>query len=206
MKKAIFSSLLLCSSILADTTMCFKENHPSMSTIESTALNGGACEGKYSINDMKKKGWVIDDIKINQTANGASYIYILKTKDHANNFAAITPSGISQEQMEANILAKLEAKKEQEEALKIEKEQEDLKEQAQTLYLNQCQNCHGAKGELRKGDSRLRDLTQAQMENALKEYVLGIGDKGSSIYAPSHINFLNNKNIKGIKAYLDAIQ
>ena len=205
MKKAIFTSLILCGSLLADTTMCFKENHQSIATIESTALNGAACEGKYSINDMKKKGWVVDDIKITQTSNGASYIYILKTKDHTNKFAAVAPSGISQEQMEANILAKLEAKKEQEEALRVEKEQENLKEQAQLLYVNQCQSCHGAKGEIRKGDSRLRDLSQAQMENALKEYVLGIGEKGSSIYAPTHINFLDNNNIKGIKAYLDTV-
>ena len=55
MKKIIASCALLCgASLLADTTMCFKENHPSMATIETVPLNGGACGGKYSINDMKK--------------------------------------------------------------------------------------------------------------------------------------------------------
>ena len=57
MKKTILSTILLfgTTSIFAQTTMCFKENHSSMSTIETTALNGGACDGKYSVNDMKKK-------------------------------------------------------------------------------------------------------------------------------------------------------
>jgi hypothetical protein len=44
------------------------------------------------------------------------------------------------------------------------------------------------------------------MEEALKDYKLGVGEKASSVYAPSHINFLNDKTIKGIKAYLDSIQ
>lgn len=44
------------------------------------------------------------------------------------------------------------------------------------------------------------------MEEALKDYKLGVGEKASSVYGPSHINFLNDKTIKGIKAYLDSIQ
>jgi len=47
LKKIIASCALLCgASLLADTTMCFKENHPSMATIETVPLNGGACGGK----------------------------------------------------------------------------------------------------------------------------------------------------------------
>ena len=63
MKKAILSSILLlsASSIFADTTMCFKENHQSMSTIENTPIDGGLCMGKnfmtyarYGIVDLEK--------------------------------------------------------------------------------------------------------------------------------------------------------
>jgi hypothetical protein len=70
LKKAILSSILLLSStsLLADTTMCFKENHKSMTTIESTPLDGGVCNGKFSVNDMKAKGWNVDDIKISQSS------------------------------------------------------------------------------------------------------------------------------------------
>ena len=35
-----------------------------MATIESIALDGGECAGKYSINDMKAKGWSVDDIEL----------------------------------------------------------------------------------------------------------------------------------------------
>ena len=79
MKKVILSSILLLSStsIFAETTMCFKEN-ASMSTIENTPLDGGVCNGKLSVNDMKAKGWSVDDIKISQSQTGMNFIYILK--------------------------------------------------------------------------------------------------------------------------------
>ena len=85
MKKAILSSILLLSStsLLAETTMCFKENHKSMTTIESTPLDGGICNSKFSINDMKAKGWNVDDIKISQTTTGMDFIYSLKTASSA---------------------------------------------------------------------------------------------------------------------------
>lgn len=204
MRKTIATCALFCgASLLADTTMCFKENHKSMATIESTPLDGGACEGKYSINDMKKKGWVVDDIKI----NGSNYIYILKTQDHDKVMSGIAPSGISQEQMEANILAKLESKQEAEAAAIAEAAAEIVRADSQELYINHCQSCHGEKGERTRGGSKLKNLSQRDMEQALKDYELGISEeKRSSIYGPAHINFLNNKSIKGIKAYLDSIQ
>lgn len=203
MKRAtVLPILLLGTSLFADITMCFKENHPSLTTIEDVPLNGGACEGKYSINDMKKKGWVIEDIKI----NGSNYVYILKTQDHGKTVAGVAPSGVSQEQMEANILAKLEAKQEAEAAAKIAKEAEEVSADARDIYISQCQNCHGEKGELNKGGTRLKDLSIADMEAAVKDYKLGTGDKASSIYGPTHINFLDDKRIKSIKAYLDSIQ
>ena len=114
MKKAILSSILLlsASSIFADTTMCFKENHQSMSTIENTPLNGGACLGKYTVNDMKTKGWSVDDIKISQTATGMNFIYILKTASTVQ----VTPITTgNQADMEARIVEKLEKKKVEEE-------------------------------------------------------------------------------------------
>ena len=181
-----------------------------MATIESIALDGGECAGKYSINDMKAKGWSVDDIKISQTKDGMSFIYILKSADHAKIVPMVAgsagTSGLNQEQMEANIMAKLEAKKDAEEKAKVEQEIKEAKIDAQGIYTNQCQNCHGSKGEVRKGNSKLKDLSTDQMEEALKEYKLGVGEKASSVYAPSHINFLNDKTIKGIKAYLDSIQ
>jgi len=181
-------TFILGSSLLANTTMCFKENHPSISTIEDTPLDGGECQGKYSINDMKKKAWIISDIKI----NGNNYIYIFKTKNN--------PSNID------DTLEQLEAKNKAKEALKIEKEKEELIAQSKKLYINQCENCHGEKGEIKQGYSILKDLSINDMKEAIKNYKSGIGDKASSVYGPIHINFLDNKTIEGIKAYLDTIQ
>ena len=141
MKKAILSTILLLgsTSLLADTTMCFKENHKSMSTIENTPLDGGICAGKYTVNDMKTKGWSVDDIKISQTTNGMSFIYILKTATAVTNNSSSNFTG-SQAQMEANIIAKLEKKKEVEEKAKVEKELEEAKIDAKEIYINKCQN------------------------------------------------------------------
>ena len=109
--------------------------------------------------------------------------------------------------MEANILAKLESKQEAEEQAAIEKANETMLAEAKVLYINQCQSCHGEKGDKTKGNSKLKNVSQKDMEQALRDYELGISEeKRSSIYGPAHINFLNNSSIKGIKAYLDSIQ
>jgi hypothetical protein len=61
---SITLGLITTTSLFAQTTMCFKENHNSMATIENTKLDGGECKSTYSIKDMKVKGWNVDDIKI----------------------------------------------------------------------------------------------------------------------------------------------
>jgi len=187
-KLIIYIFIFLGSSILANTTMCFKENHPSISTIENTPLDGGECQGKYSLNDMKKKAWIVSDIKI----SGNNYIYIFKTSNNQQN-------------LDENILEQLEARKEAKEALKIEQEKKELISQAQKLYINQCQTCHGKKGEIKQGNSILKDLSIDDMKEAAKDYKSGVGEKAYSVYAPIHINFLDKKSIESIKAYLDTI-
>ncbi len=206
LKKAILSSILLLgtTSIIADTTMCFKENHASMSTIENTALNGGACEGKYSINDMKAKGWIVDDIKISQSANGMNFIYILKIASapvQSSQFVG------NQAQMEANILAKLEAKKEAEEKAKVEKELKDAAIIAKELYTNKCQTCHGTNGEKSAYNTArpLKDLSIEDMQESIKNYKIGkVDSMNANIMAP-YANFIDYKEIKGIHAYLQNI-
>lgn len=202
MKKAILSTILILgsTSLLADTTMCFKENHQSMATIENTPLDGGACNGKNTINQMKEKGWSVDDIKISQTATGMNFIYILKT---ATATATSNFSG-NQVQMEANIIAKLEQKKVAEEKAKVETELKEAKVDAKNIYVNKCQSCHGLNGEIARGGSRaLKDLTIEQMDESIKDYKIGRIDRMSATTtAPIHINNLDTKTIKGIYGYL----
>jgi len=208
LKKAILSSILLLSStsIFADTTMCFKENHSSMSTIENIPFEGGLCAGKNSINDMKAKGWNVDDIKISQTPNGMNFIYILKDGKtiqpiSSSNFPANSAN------MEANIIAKLEKKKEDEKKAKDEKELKEAVTNAETLYVNKCQNCHGTNGEKNAYNSSrpLKDLTLDDMKESIKDFKNGKNNSiNASIMAP-YANFLDNKDIENVYAYLKKI-
>lgn len=205
MKKVILSSILLLgtTSIFAETTMCFKEN-ASMSTIEKTPLDGGVCNGKLSVNDMKAKGWSVDDIKISQSPTGMNFIYILKTASapvQSSQFVG------NQAQMEANILAKLEAKKEAEEKAKVEKELKDAAVIAKELYTNKCQTCHGAKGEVSAYNTArpLKNLSVEDMQESIKNYKVGkVDSMNANIMAP-YANFIDYKEIKGIHAYLQSI-
>ncbi|QKF68246.1 hypothetical protein AVENP_2765 [Arcobacter venerupis] len=205
MKKAILSTIILLgsSSLFADTTMCFKENHQSMSTIENTALDGGLCNGKFTVNDMKAKGWNVDDIKISQSPNGMNFIYILKTAttEVSSNFTG------NQAQMEANILAKLEKKKVAEEKAKVEKELKDATILAQELYTTKCQTCHGTNGEKRAYNTSrpLKDLSLEDMQESIKNYKVGnVNSMNANIMTP-YANFLDHNEIKGIHAYLKSI-
>ena len=207
MKKAILSSMLLLSSasLLADTTMCFKENHKSMATIESTPLDGGICASKFSVNDMKAKGWNVDDIKISQSATGMNFIYILKT---ANSSTPTTSNFVgNQAQMEANILAKLEKKKVEEEKAKVEKELKDASVDAEKLYTSKCQNCHGATGEKSAYNSAkpLKDLSLEDMQESIKDYKTGNKTGGNASIMTPYANFIDYKELKGIHAYISKI-
>ena len=207
MKKAILSTILLLSStsLLADTTMCFKENHKSMTTIESTPLDGGICNSKFSVNDMKAKGWSVDDIKISQSAAGMNFIYILKT---ANSATPTTSNFVgNQAQMEANIIAKLEKKKVEDEKAKVEKELKEASIDAEKLYTSKCQNCHGTKGEKSAYNSSrpLKDLSLEDMQESIKDYKNGKANSiNANIMAP-YANFIDYKELKGIHAYINKI-
>lgn len=208
MKKAILSTILLLgsTSLLADTTMCFKENHKSMSTIENTPLDGGICAGKYTVNDMKTKGWSVDDIKISQTATGMSFIYVLKTATTVTNNSSSNFVG-NQAQMEANIIAKLEKKKEEE--IKA-KEIQEIKEAAidgENIYVNKCQNCHGTNGEKSAYNSSrpLKDLSIEDMNESVKNYKNGRVDSTTATIMTPYANYLDPKTIKGIHGYLNKL-
>ena len=77
---AIFATVLLVQGLKANTTICYKKNWKSPSTIETTKLDGGECNGDLSLKDMLKNGWNIKDIKIERKKDGLNYSYILTDK------------------------------------------------------------------------------------------------------------------------------
>lgn len=82
--------LLLCTSIFltqnlsAKMTTCQKNNWDKPSIIESTPLDGGECNGKFSLYQMQSKGWFIKDIKIKTAGDVLSYTYTLTDVDPVN--------------------------------------------------------------------------------------------------------------------------
>ncbi|QKE29758.1 hypothetical protein AACT_2688 [Arcobacter acticola] len=208
MKKAILSSILLLSStsIFADTTMCFKENHQSMSTIENTPLDGGICAGKNTIADMKAKGWLVDDIKISQSANGMNFIYVLKTP--GSQMASQSNFSGNQADMEARILEKLEKKKEAEKVAKEIQIKKDLSVDGKNIYVNKCQSCHGEKGESTVGGySRpLNTLSSEEMRHSISGYTNGTYDRGRASVMRPITSTLTYVTLDKVSAYLESIK
>jgi cytochrome c553 len=206
LKKAILSTILLLSStsLLAETTMCFKENHKSMTTIESTPLDGGICNSKFSVNDMKAKGWSVDDIKISQTATGMNFIYILKTASTAQVTPVVTGN---QADMEARIVEKLEKKKEAEAKAKEVQEIKEAAIDGEKIYTTKCQTCHGANGEKSAYNSSrpLKDLTYEEMKESIKDYKTGNSNSGNASIMAPYASFIDYKEIKGLHSYLAKI-
>jgi cytochrome c553 len=154
---------------------------------------------------MKAKGWSVDDIKISQSATGMNFIYILKT---ANSSTPTTSNFVgNQAQMEANIMAKLEKKKVEEEKAKVEKELKDASIDAEKLYTSKCQNCHGATGEKSAYNSArpLKDLSLEDMQESIKDYKTGNKNSGNAAIMTPYANFIDYKELKGIHAYINKI-
>lgn len=77
---SIFATTLLVQGLNAKTTMCYKKDWKSPSTIETVELDGGECNSEFSFKQMQEKGWFLKDIKIEKGDNGLSYTYILTDK------------------------------------------------------------------------------------------------------------------------------
>lgn len=196
-KTFIAFSLLSTSALLAQTTMCFKENHNSMATIESTPLDGGLCSSTKSLADMKKDGWSVDDIKIEPSTNGKNYIYILKKE-------AQTLSTMDEEKLEQRIMQRLEERKVQEQAKKKKEAMMQMSRSGKELYIKQCQSCHGEKAEKKAyGSSRpLVELSLEDMQLSIRDYLLGDYDRGKAFIMKPYAEILHNKDVKNIYSYI----
>ena len=69
------STCLLSNLAFAQDTTCYKNGVEKPSLIEDVTLDGGICNGKLSLNDMKNSGWDILDIKIISSQNKFNYTY-----------------------------------------------------------------------------------------------------------------------------------
>ncbi|WP_424688178.1 c-type cytochrome [Halarcobacter ebronensis] len=195
------TSILTATIATAQTTMCFKENHKSMTTIETTALNGGECQNQKSVQDMKKEGWSIADININKTKNGANYIYIFK-KEETNL------SSINEKALEEKILNRLEERKKQEIATKKKEAYIRKSKSGEKLYNNKCISCHGKNGELKaRGVSRpINDLNLQDFMLSIQGYNNGNYDRGMAFVMKPYATLMTSQDIKNVYVYLRSLR
>ena len=71
------ATLLVANNLNAKNTTCYKKSWETPSKIETTALDGGECNGEKSLKQMQKDGWYIKDIDIKSANKGLDYTYIL---------------------------------------------------------------------------------------------------------------------------------
>lgn len=108
----IFSKLLLVSAstcllsnlAFAQDTTCYKNEVEKPSLIEDVALDGGICNGKLSLNDMKDNGWDVLDIKINSSKNKFNYTYYFtkSTNTKQNNSNVLLRTSITETPANSN--------------------------------------------------------------------------------------------------------
>ncbi len=77
----IFASTFIVQGLNAKTTMCYKNEWKSPSTIETVKLDGGECNGNFSYKEMMKKGWNLKDITITKGKEGLNYTYLLSDEE-----------------------------------------------------------------------------------------------------------------------------
>ena len=75
--KILILPLLLLSTLLSQTTMCYKKNDKNSEINKNILLYGGDCQGKFSLKDMKTFGWKLNESKIIQQNVGYNHLYIL---------------------------------------------------------------------------------------------------------------------------------
>ena len=79
MKYLVLLSLLL-SSLVAEKTLCYKNNLDNSIQDTKTTLQGGKCQKIFSANDMVENGWKLDDFKVIQNNGKFNHIYVFSRK------------------------------------------------------------------------------------------------------------------------------
>lgn len=191
-------AILITFSTLAfsEVTMCFKQNHNDMTTIESTKLDGGLCSGDKSATDMKKEGWKIDDMKISSN----NYFYIFKKVE-------LSLDNVDMDQLEARVLAKMENKRKEEKEKSIKQAKIQLSIAGEHIYINKCKGCHGKVGEEVPGNTvALNKISFERFDTAMNGYRRGSYNLGSIAEMRDFAMGLNGTDSKNIYIYLQSLK
>jgi len=191
-------SLLITSlavAIMAQTTMCFKKDWQDPSTIETIKLDGGECKSTQSIEQMKKSGWSISDIKISSGKGGMNFIYILR-KDKTII--------INDDNLEARLN-------------KIEDNRQNAKKEAkikagslngEKIYKNRCLSCHGAKGDIKAYNTSeaINKMSVDEIKTAFRDYSNGEKDNGMAIIMKPYAGFVFGDDLNAVANYIQTLK
>lgn len=198
LSKLLISTSLISTSLFAQTTMCFTKDVKDITVLENIKLNGGECKSAYSLNDMKKNGWEVSDIKINNN----DYIYIFKKGSSVNWNGTSTNT----EELEERLLKKMEEKRKKEIEEKKALAEKELFSKTKKFYENKCQSCHGVNGELEPGFSvKIKDLSKDKFLEAMDGYRINSYNKGSADQMKAYAMTTSEKESENIIKYLKSI-
>lgn len=199
---------LCCTSLLcATTTMCFKKDHFDPSTIESIPLDGGECNSKLSVNDMKKNGYEVKDIKISSGDMGMNYIYIFN-KDGLSSTSVVTNKdgkiSMTKEELKAYLLEVKEEEKIQEEK---DKRISDLQE-GKRIYNSTCKNCHGIDGTTKAyGKAKpLVSLSVEEITEAMRDYDLDKREGSLVTIMKPYASMLTSQKLEKVVNYIQTLK
>ncbi len=203
-KKSLY--MICTASILsASVTMCYKKDHVDPSTIETIALSGGECNDKLSVTDMKKNGYQIDSMKIQNGVSGFNYIYVFQKETAQKQIQAVVPivNGLSDAQLTAQ-LEKIQKKQ-------IEKKEKEKvissTENGKNIYEDTCKRCHGD-GSISAYNvaEPLNSLSLDDMQIAIRDYGNGTKDNGMAILMQPYASLVTTKDVEGIYNYLKTLK
>jgi len=191
-------SFTVCSVLAsASSVMCYKKDHFDPSTIESTPLNGTVCDGKLTVADMKKDGYIVDDIKISSGTNGMNYMYIFKKENP--QVALVAGTVLTKEQIKATIKETVEESKDEEEKPNIQN--------GEKIYKSKCISCHKDGTISAYNAARpLATLSVEQIKISIRDYGLDQKDNGMAILMKPYANMLSSKDIKDVAAYIQTLK
>jgi len=203
LKKSLY--ILSCATILsASTTMCYKKNHIDPSSIEIIALDGGKCDGKLSVVDMKKDGYQVDTIKIQNTNNDDrfNYIYVFKKDDIIKQVD--TSISISNDILKVQLK---QIKKDEKKQKKIDDNKLSI-EDGKKIYKLHCVRCHGENANIEAYGSAkaLNSLTLEDMEISIRDYRLDKKDNGMAILMKPYSEMIGSSDTQKIYNYIQTLK
>ncbi len=205
MNKLLLTLVTLgASALVAQTTMCYKENLTTPSQSETIALDGGKCSGSKSAQDMQNDGWEINDIKISSSKTGMNYTYVFKKGNISNTAVG---SNLSEEELTQRIVARMNAdQKQKQKEAKINRELKAIAD-IKSFYVKRCSECHGVNGELEaRGTSRpLNTLSTDEMNLSIHGYDRDQYDRGLAFVMKPYANFATEEKIESIYHYLQSV-